>query len=65
MTLSIGDRVRLNFYPYCEGRIIEVQKPLIVCGAVFSPERYRCRWDESYGVSGLLSASDLESIQDE
>lgn len=60
--MKIGERVRLKWYPYCAGEIIEVQEPLQI-GDVFVAHRYKIKWDlEKYGTSEWLSNYDVAKI---
>ena len=60
--MKIKQRVRLRWYPYCAGEIIEVQEPLII-GNVFVTHRYKVKWDlEEHGTSEWLSDYDITRI---
>lgn len=47
--METGDRVELNFNPFCDGTIIEILEPLMV-GEIIVARKYRVKWDvEGYG----------------
>lgn len=60
--IQIGARVKLAFYPFCEGVVIESQVQLAMTPDLVATQ-YRVEWDNpTYGVSIWLSANDLRAI---
>ncbi len=60
--MRAGERVRLRWYPFCAGEIIEVLEPLKV-GDIHVASRYKIKWDsEKHGISDWVSDYDLTRI---
>jgi len=62
MKFYIGDTVQHKTFNWLQslGKIVEIEKPIIVGGVTFSGEKYRVQWfDAEYGMSDWLSGNSL------
>ena len=62
MRFYIGDTVQHKTFNWLQslGKIVEIERPIIVGGVTFSGEKYRVQWlDTEYGISDWLSGNSL------
>jgi len=67
--LEVGQRVRYNYWPHCEGEIIKAEEqypepgPIAVEGWNPHEKKYRIRWDNAdYGDSDWLLRDEITAI---
>lgn len=61
--MDIGTRVQLKFASKPTGTIFDKQVPLKINGVIFSPEKFKVKWDnEEDGESRWLKERDLQVI---